>query len=330
MTLPDSTVFSADASMWLCDLAFVDLYVSLDIELPSYYQATETYGLQASPKHLPIEYQRDIAQLRRELEIVLRDQEETSLIYDGMRLRASRVCTTKGETWAALRRVASHPPALDKIGFLTSEIRALRELGVRDGLVLISGGTGQGKTTTANALLYDFLINHGGVAFSIEDPVEYVIDGWQGNSGLCYQVEVRSEDDWAKYLQRGLRWHPRYIMVGELRTPEAANQALRAANSGHLVITTMHAGSLEESLEGLTHLAGQAIGAQAPRLLASGLAAVMYQSFLNHSVSLRLYVAQAGHLGDPVRALIREQKIGQVTTFVDQQTARRSMKVVPL
>jgi twitching motility protein PilT len=323
MATPEERLLAKVNAAWLHDLDFVDLYISLYADYPSYYQMAEHLSFNVIPRLLPQRYNRDVIQLRRELESTLSDADETGLTYDGIRLRASKVLTTRGETWAALRRVADRPPILDSLGLTVPVVQALRELGKRDGLILISGGTGQGKTTTANSLLYDYLVRFGGVAFTIEDPVEYVIDGWQGDSGLCYQVEIKQEEDWAKYLKRGLRWHPRYILVGELRTPEAANQLLRAANSGHLVIATMHAGSLEESLEGLVHLAGQAIGDQAPRLLASGLAAVLYQSFLSHSMMTRFYVTENGNLGDPVRALIREGHIGQATTFVDQQEARR-------
>jgi twitching motility protein PilT len=310
-------------SAWLHDLDFVDLYVSLHADIPGYYQASKPGTFIMLPHDLPAEYDPDVAGLRKELEAALADHEEAGLTYDGMRLRASKIRTTRDETWAALRRIADQPPTLDQLGFSKAVVHTLFSLGKREGLVLICGGTGKGKTTTAAALLYEYLRHYGGVALTIEDPVEYLLDGRHGASGLCYQVEVKKEEEWAENLKRGLRWHPRYISVGELRTPEAANQLLRAANSGHLVITTMHSGSLEEGLEGILHLGEQAIGDHAPILLAAGLTAVLYQNFLSHSVETRLYVTEQGNLGDPVRALIRERHIGQATTFVDQQSARR-------
>jgi twitching motility protein PilT len=325
MAMPEEKFLARLESFWLHDLDFVDLYVSLYKDLPSYYQKADPGKFNVMPHNLPPEYKADVAQLRQELEIVLSDVEETSLTYDGMRLRISKAVTTRGETWAALRRVDLFPPVLDKLGFTLPNMNTLRDIGSRDGLILICGGTGQGKTTTANAILYDYLNRYGGVAFTIEDPVEYLLDGCHGTTGLCYQVEVKEEEDWAKYLKRALRWHPRYIMVGEIRTPEAVNQLLRAANSGHLVITTMHAGSIEEGLEGLLQLARPALGDMAATLLASGLTAVLHQSFMVHSVTSRLYVTQEGNLGEPVRALVRERHIGQITTFVDQQEAKRNL-----
>jgi len=312
------------ASAWLADLDFVDLYISLDQDRPSYYHHITPGSFILLPRDLPHEYRDDAAQLRLHLQKALKDVEETGVTYGAMRLRASRVVTTRGESWAALRRIEEEAPTIEQLGFTLPVNHALRELGKREGLVLICGGTGEGKTTTAVAMLNEYLKRYGGVAFTIEDPVEYLIDGRHGESGLCYQVEAQSEEDWSKYLKRALRWHPRYIMVGELRTPESANQLLRAANSGHLVITTVHSGSLEEGLEAVLHLGEQAIGEHAPILLASGLAAVLYQTFMPYSVHSRLYVTEEGNLGDPVRALIRERKIGQATTFIDQQMARKN------
>lgn len=324
MAQPEEKFLTKLESAWLHDLDFVDLYVSLYADLPGYYQIAEPGNFNVMPRNLPAEYRADVAELRRELETAMQNADEASITFDGMRLRASKALTTRGETWVALRRVGDKPPVLDKLGFTTPTVQALRDIGKRDGLILICGGTGQGKTTTANALLYDYLNRYGGVAFTIEDPVEYLLDGCHGASGLCYQVEVKEEDDWGKYLKRALRWHPRYIMVGELRTPEAVNQLLRAANSGHLVITTMHAGSIEEGLDGLLQLSRQSVGDMGSTLLASGLTAVMHQSFMLHSIAQRLYVTESGNLGDPARALIRERQVGQITTFVDQQEARRA------
>ncbi len=320
-----NTVSVLEAETRLRDLPFVDLYLSLFDESPSYYQATQPGTLVVKPVDLPVAYQNDIQSLREKLTVLLQDCDEAGFTYDQIRLRACKITTPRGKTWVALRRIEEEPPPVEELGFSLPILQILRELGKRDGLVLICGGTGQGKSTTAGALLYDYLLRYGGLALTIEDPVEFPLEGRHGKSGLCYQIEVKEEGDWARQLKRALRWHPRYILLGELRTPEAANQLLRAANSGHLVVTTMHSGSLEEGLEGLLHLGEQAIGDRAPILLASGLAAVLYQTFREDKVITRLYVTDPHNLGDPVRALIREKKIGQATTFVDKQMARQSL-----
>jgi twitching motility protein PilT len=323
MIEPQQKNLLTPTTAWLHDLPFVDLYVSLYSDLPSYYQVQTPGTMTVLPRDLPDEYHDDIVQLREQLAIALKDHEETGLTYDGVRLRASKIVTPRGETWVALRRIDDLPPPIENLGFNLPLVHTLHTLGAREGLILICGGTGQGKSTTAASMFYDYLVRFGGVAMTIEDPVEYLLEGRHGESGLCYQVEVKEETDWEKHLKSALRWHPRYILVGELRTPEAANQLLRAANSGHLVITTVHSGSLEEGLEGLLQLGERAIGEQARTLLASGLTAVFHQTFMAHSVAAQMYVTDSINMGDPVRALIREHKIGEATTFVDRQTAQR-------
>jgi twitching motility protein PilT len=202
----------------------------------------------------------------------------------------------------------------------------LRRLGQRDGLILVSGPTGHGKTTTSFALLADFLRRYGGVAITVEDPVEYALDGPVGDYGYCYQVQVDNNEDWATPLKRALRWTPRYLFVGEVRSPRAAEQILRAATTGHLVITTIHAGSIEESFMGLLHLAEQAIGTGAANyMLAQGLTAAWHQTLNANGPYLRYVFTEENNNGDPVRSLIRENKIGMINSYIDKQIARMSV-----
>ncbi len=195
-------------------------------------------------------------------------------------------------------------------------------MGQRDGLIIVSGATGHGKTTTCFGLLNDYLQNFGGVGVTIEDPVEYNLDGPVGDYGYCYQVQVGRDEDWATPLKRALRWTPRYILVGEVRSPRAAEQILRAATTGHLVITTIHAGSIEESLMGLMHLAEQSMGSAANYMLAQGLTSAMHQTLNTSGPYLRYVVTEDGNNGDPVRALIRENRVGMVNSYIDKQIAR--------
>jgi twitching motility protein PilT len=198
----------------------------------------------------------------------------------------------------------------------------MKGLGKRDGLILISGATGQGKTTTTVALLAHFLKNYGGTAITIEDPCEFVMAGRHGTSGQCFQVEVTEEEEWAISLKRALRWAPRYIFVGEIRTPKAAEQLLRAASTGHLVLTTVHAGTMEEALMGIIFLAEQSMGSSVYNMLASGLTALVNQSLGETRPYIRYVFTEEKNAGDPVRSLIREAKIGMLATYVDRAEAR--------
>ena len=304
----------------LHELDFMDLYVRLDGDtVPHYHQLGKGKKVELD-SDLPEEFRKDTEGLVK----MLRDTfigDEMGLTYDGIRLRASKVVTAGGQLWVAMRRIADQPPPLDKIGFDQRLVPHLRKLGERDGLIFLCGSTGQGKTTTSCSLLSEFLNTYGGVAFSIEDPVEYDLEGRRGKSGFCYQIEIEEEKEWGEMLKRSLRWHPRYIFVGEIRTPDAANQLLRAATSGHLVITTMHAGSIEEALEGLLQLAEQAIGDRAPLLLAAGLTAILHQTLTPIGLNAHFLITELNNPGAPIRSVIREKRIGQCRSFYDQQMA---------
>jgi len=304
----------------LSDFDFVDLYVCLEGGARPHFHTQVSGRNDGNDCEVPDDYLDAVSKLSEFLRIHF-TEEEMGLTFEGVRMRAAKVRTSGGLLWGSLRKINSIPPSIEKLGFIPALVPHLRALGKRRGLILLCGSTGQGKTTTSCSLLADYLNTFGGVAFTIEDPVEYDLEGRHGEHGFCYQVEVREDDEWAAMLKRSLRWHPRYIFVGELRTPEAANQLLRAATSGHLVITTMHAGSVEESLEGLLQLAGQAVGERATNLLATGLTAILHQTVMPQGLQAQFYISEPMNPASPFRNCIREKHIGQTRTFMDQQMA---------
>ena len=306
--------------MKLSDLNFVDLYVCLEGDAHAHYHQQKSKDNDGNDVEVPPEYYEAITNLASYLRTKF-VEDEMGLTFEGVRMRCAKVRTAGGLLWASLRKINSIPPALDKLGFIPQLVPHLRNLGKRTGLILLCGATGQGKTTTACSLLADYLNNLGGVAFTIEDPVEYDLEGRHNQNGFCYQTEVKEDHEWALMLKRSLRWHPRYIFVGELRTPEAANQLLRAATSGHLVITTMHAGSVEEALEGLLQLSEQAVGERAMTLLATSLTAIINQAVMPQGLAAQFFITEPMNPASPFRNCIREKRIGQTRTFMDQQQA---------
>lgn len=304
----------------LSEFDFVDLYVCLEGGAEPHYHKTIIGLPQDRDIHVPEEFKHAIDGLTRYLQTEFKGN-EMGVAFDGVRMRASKIRTSSGLLWAVLRKIKTVPPEIGKLGFMPPLVPHLQALGQRDGLILVCGSTGQGKTTTSTSLLLDYMNRYGGVGFTIEDPVEYFLEGPHGKSGYCYQVEVEEDKEWAEMLKRSLRWHPRYIFVGEVRTPDAANQLLRAATSGHLVITTVHAGTIEEALEGLLQLAGQSIGERANNLLATGLTAVIHQTLTPTGIRANSYITDPNNPASPFRASIREKRIGQTRTFIDQQVA---------
>jgi len=306
----------------LNQLPFIDLYVRLDQPEQALYRSKER-GQTLANKIVPGEYQLAIDRFMSAVRTALPENASDGTIeFEGVRCRLSRQKMADNTIWVCARRINTVIPELEKLGFLPHLHAHMHDLGRRDGLILISGATGHGKTTTAVALLADFLRSYGGTAVTIEDPVEYLLKGRHGDSGHCFQVEVHAEEDWAISLKRSLRWSPRYIYVGEIRTPKAAEQLLRAATTGHLVITTVHAGSPEEALMGIQFLAEQAMGPGVQAMIAQGLTGLIHQTMKETGPFLRYIFTESDSAGDPVRSLIRESKIGMLSTYIDRTAAR--------
>lgn len=308
----------------LHDLPMMDLYVRIDQPGEARYRSPARDQTNVWSRPLPPEYMDDAMRLRDKIRAEL-DNPDSSFRYDNMRFRLSYQKLASNAEWIILRKINANVATLTSLGYPPHIATLLGSLGRRDGLIMISGATGHGKTTTCFALLKEYLLRFGGVGITVEDPVEYELDGPVGENGYCYQVQVDRDEDWATPLKRALRWTPRYILVGEVRSPRAAEQILRAATTGHLVITTIHAGSIEESFMGLMHLASQSMDQGANFMLAQGLTAACHQSLTASGPYLRYITTEENNNGDPVRALIRDNRVGMINTYIDKQIARMNM-----
>lgn len=298
-------------------LPFVDLYIRLDAEGEARFCPMARKGIRQGNLLVPQSYRTDIERLRQKIVPVQKD--DFSVIHDGMRLRGARRRISNGQVWTALRRVSDDVPSLEDLRFNPKLIPHLKQMGKRTGLVIVSGATGHGKTTSCTALLGYFLKTYGHLAYTLEDPVEYQLQGEHGEGGYCFQTEIDKDEDWAIGLKSALRWHPRYLLVGEIRSPDAANQVLRAATSGHLVLTTMHAGSIEETLNAIIQVAELALGNRATQLLADGLVCVLHQTLRSWGPFVRFLFTEPDNPGDPVRACIRDNKMEMLGTYITQQ-----------
>ncbi len=317
----NKTPDNGSGSKRLKDLSFMDLYVRIDLGGIARYRSHGRDYTNNWTRVLPPDYNNEIETIAREVRGHI-ENPDAAYEYDGMRFRLSYQRLANMQEWIILRRINSRVPKLEELSFPQHIATHLRRLGQRDGLIIISGATGHGKTTTSFALLNDFIQNFGGVGITIEDPVEYSLDGPVGDYGYCYQVQVSRDEDWATPLKRALRWTPRFLLVGEVRSPRAAEQILRASTTGHLVITTIHAGSIEESFLGLMHLAEQSMGSSANYMLAQGLTAGLHQTLNTAGPYLRYIITEEGNNGDPVRSLIRENRVGMINSYIDKQIAR--------
>ncbi len=248
--------------------------------------------------------------------------------FKGESYRVERVVTTTGIQYNC-RKMPVSTPNLYTLGIPDPITKYLATLAPEAGLILFAGPTGMGKTTTASALMREFLESHGGFLYTIEDPPEMPLDGLyharNGALGLCKQSPVENER-WEDGLKSALRSRPRYILVGEIRTPEVASQVLRAATSGHLVLSTIHATSVEDALNSMIKYASGAgldeklVG----DLLARGILAVVHQKLEGtttlHPVVQTCFANPNPLMPDQMRNAIREGRISLGTLMEAQQT----------
>jgi twitching motility protein PilT len=141
----------------------------------------------------------------------------------------------RGRAAATVRALPSKIPALEELR-LPAGVAALARL--QRGLVIIGGATGSGKTTTLAALVNEINQRDARHIVTIEDPIEYE---HTHNRSLVEQVEIGIDaPDFPTALRAAMRQAPDVIVVGEMRDPETARIALSAAETGHLVFTTLH------------------------------------------------------------------------------------------
>lgn len=269
----------------------------------------------------------DIHMLWSALTEVAGDRQDFGIEHDGISYRVSLIKDRRA-AWYCCRRLGKTVRTLQECKFHPILIRELMALGARQkGLILFSGGFGDGKTTSAAALLQAFLCHYGGVGYTIEDPPEMPLDGAHGRNGFCFQTEAirdeRGEADFAQSLIHTKRHSPRYILLGEIRSPDAASQALRAAMMGRVIISTIHAGSVIETLQSLLKISHALDGPLAAEVLAQGISAIVHQRLEGATRQLRTeFLFFGDQQADPLRSLIRQGKLGQLETYIEAQERR--------
>lgn len=259
-----------------------------------------------------------------------------SVVYDGIFYRVERTVALDGIQYCA-RRMPAQVPDFSSLGYPKQLERYLLSLKNASGLILWSGPTGAGKTTSISSLLKDYLSSEGGFAYTIEDPNEQPLDGIYttpgGGLGLCKQTQPAG-GDWGASLKSALRSKPRYIMVGEIRTPDTASEVLRAATSGHLVLSTIHANNVTDAVTSVVKYAAAGGMSEdlAYDLFSRGMLGVLHQTLIGTAVKKAsvsfLFANPDTSKGDQVRGIIKSGRINLGTSIETQMT--RMARGLPL
>ncbi|MFA7463385.1 MAG: type IV pilus twitching motility protein PilT, partial [Anaerovoracaceae bacterium] len=184
------------------------------------------------------------------------------------------------------------------------------------GLVLICGPTGVGKTSTIAAVINDMNKNRDCHIVTIENPIEYA---FQSNRAFIQQRELGDHvPSFAQGLQDVLRENPDVIIVGELRDPETMHLTMNAAESGHLVIATMHASSPEEAIYRLCNAVPPEFQAEIRYQLSLTLRVIIVQQLIHYErAGFRVPLLTIALGTSSFRNLIRENKLNQLAGAIE-------------
>lgn len=218
----------------------------------------------------------------------------------GSRLRASAFAHTRGIS-LVLRLLPSQCPRLEALGELLAE---------ESGLLLVTGATGSGKSTTLAAMVGHLNQHLDGHILTLEDPVEFI---HHSERCLIQQREIgRHCPSFSAALRVALRQDPDVILLGELRDSETIRLALTAAETGHLVMATLHARGAAPAVERLIDVFPAEEKDQVRSQLAGSLCAVLAQKLLPARQGGRVALYELLVNTPAVANLIREGKVHQL------------------
>ena len=275
------------------------------------------------------ELAKDRPDLREQLAIRQRSVDFTTALYS-KRFRVN-IALAQGELFASLRPLPDSPPAPSEVGLTSQTIKLVTSL--REGLILISGPTGSGKTTTIACLVEAINQSHQHKIVTIEDPVEFLFSEKQSE---IIQREVGVDvESYSTGLREALRQNPDVIVVGEIRNVETAMVALQAAETGHLVIGSMHARSVVETVTRFVLLAAERGSEEIRYVFGTAMRLIANQRLLRKRQGGRVVVREICVHAPKVESVImsgNEQELenymlsGRDVGMIDFQTALRQVQ----
>lgn len=231
------------------------------------------------------------------------------------RFRVNAFVQRKGIS-ATFRLISENVASIDDMNLPT---QLKKVAGIKHGLVIITGPTGSGKTTTLAAIVHEINKNSKKHIITIEDPIEYV---HRSNKSIIQQREVGINTlSFQRALKSSLREAPDVIVLGEMRDLETMQQAITAAETGHLVLATLHtsgcANSVNRIIDAFPYEQQNQIRAQ----LASSLRAVFFQSLIKtRDGKGRVSAFEIMFVNNAIANMIRKSTIHQINSVIETST----------
>ncbi|MHB0937400.1 MAG: type IV pilus twitching motility protein PilT [Armatimonadota bacterium] len=235
-----------------------------------------------------------------------------ALTYPGFDRYRVNIHRQRGQVEAAFRRIPAAIPTLELLGLP----KVVGELAMKpNGLVLVTGPVGTGKSTTMAAMVDQINAKRDCLIVTIEDPIEYL---HRNKKSFVVQREVYSDTpSFSMALKNALRQDPNVIVVGEMRDLETISTALTAAETGHLVLATLHTPNAAQSIQRIIDVfpAGQQM--QVRTQLANTLQGVVSQLLLPDALRVgRMLATEILVVTPALRNLIRQNQIEQIGSFI--------------
>ena len=229
----------------------------------------------------------------------------------------------RGTVGMAMRAIKSDVPPLDSLG-LPEVISQLTYL--PRGLVLVTGDTGSGKSTTLAAMIQAMNERYRKHIITLEDPIEYT---FESDKSLIEQRELGEDmPSFASGLKHALRQDPDIILVGEMRDLDTTALAISAAETGHLVLSTLHTVNASQTVERIIDMYPAGQQNQIRSMLGNTLQAVVSQTLLRRTDQPGMIPAVEIMLCTPaVRNLIRESRTFEIPNVID---TNRQMGMISL
>jgi len=214
---------------------------------------------------------------------------------------------TLGEVGAAFRTIPINIPSLDDI----AAPEVYKELIKREkGLILVTGPTGSGKSTTLAAMLNEINLHEQKHIITVEDPVEFI----HQNKKCVFSHRGVGEDTktFAVALKYAMRQDPDIILIGEMRDKETIEAALTAAETGHLVFATLHTSSAPHTINRIIDVFTGDEQPQIKAMISTSLIAVVAQALLPKIGGGRIAASEILITNHAISNLIRENKVHQI------------------
>lgn len=218
----------------------------------------------------------------------------------------------RGSLAAVIRVVSFEIPDYHSLNITDDVIKSV--VNCTKGLVLVTGPAGGGKSTTLACIINEINKSRNGHIITLEDPIEYL---HKNNKSVISQREISTDtDSYVTALRACLRQSPDVILVGEMRDYETISTAMTAAETGHLVISTLHSVGAENTIDRIIDVfppnQQQQIRVQLSQLLRS----VISQQLIPTKDGTLMPCFEIMHCNNAIRNMIRESKIHQIDTVI--------------